>query len=120
MKTMRLYSGNEVITFTQKVVGGNVIVNGDGLNGVSMTVNQVNSLWNGKRSLGWTSEKPSKAPKMPKWNFGEEGFNYDKYIETARENGMGYDYRSGGVNRFHVYKNCREKVYALMGATLNA
>ena len=115
MKTMKLYLGTEVISFVQRGNGKSVIVTGDGLNKVALTVNEANSLWNGKRSLGWTSEKPTFAPNKPKWNFGEKGFQRDEYERIALENGYGYRFRRGGVDMVHVYKNHREDVYRLMG-----
>jgi hypothetical protein len=79
MTTMKLYNNGAEITFTQNQNGGNVTVTGDGLSGVSLTVEEANHLWNGKRSLGWTSEKPTFAPKEPKVKKTREEALTEKY-----------------------------------------
>ena len=63
-----------------------------------------------------SAPKEQKPQKTPTWDFGEGGFDRQKYLEIAKANNWTWCDPRG---RIHVLKAHRKEVYLLMGGKKN-
>lgn len=128
-KIVMTKKGAMTMTLIQTDQNQYVYIVGTGDNATSAVLENafaLNAVYVSLKAKGYTvkteKEPKKEAPKAPKpqktptWDFGEGGFDRQKYLEIAKSNNWTWCDPRG---KLHVMKCHREEVYLLMGAKKN-